>query len=189
MHTEGSKQCSRCRATKPRTDFNVRRRAYDGLRAECRACQKADAAKYRVKNSDKLRAYRAENAFRRVSYQREYYDANQETLRQDAIQRYNRNRIARKESTRRYREANRDRARVWYDTRRARKHEAFVESVERLVVLERDDGVCGICGEDVDPFAFHVDHIIPLARGGEHSYGNVQVAHPRCNMSKRTRII
>lgn len=57
--------------------------------------------------------------------------------------------------------------------------------LSRLVVLEMDDRVCGICGEDVDPFDFHVDHIIPLAEGGEHSYANVQVAHPSCNTSKR----
>jgi 5-methylcytosine-specific restriction endonuclease McrA len=32
--------------------------------------------------------------------------------------------------------------------------------------------------------AFHVDHKVPLARGGEHSYENVQPAHPFCNGSK-----
>lgn len=58
------------------------------------------------------------------------------------------------------------------------------EVVVPLAVLERDDGVCGICGEDVDPFDFHVDHIIPCAQGGEHSYENVQLAHPGCNTKK-----
>ena len=65
---------------------------------------------------------------------------------------------------------------------------AFVEEVYPLVVLERDDGICGICGEDVDPFDFHVDHIIPLSRGGEHSYANTQPAHPFCNLSKNDRL-
>lgn len=71
--------------------------------------------------------------------------------------------------------------------RRARQRGAFIEDVDPLVVLERDDGVCGICGEDVDPFAFHVDHVIPLARGGEHSYANTQPAHPSCNSRKGGR--
>jgi 5-methylcytosine-specific restriction endonuclease McrA len=68
--------------------------------------------------------------------------------------------------------------------RDARKLENYVEDVHRLVVLERADGICGICGEDVDPLNFHVDHIEPLARGGEHSYANTQPAHPPCNQRK-----
>lgn len=71
--------------------------------------------------------------------------------------------------------------------REARKRGQFVENVHPLAVLERDDGVCGICDSDVDPFDFHVDHVIPLSAGGEHSYANVQVAHPICNLRKGDR--
>jgi 5-methylcytosine-specific restriction endonuclease McrA len=35
---------------------------------------------------------------------------------------------------------------------------------------------------------FHVDHVVPLARGGEHSYANTQPACPPCNMSKGARV-
>jgi 5-methylcytosine-specific restriction endonuclease McrA len=62
------------------------------------------------------------------------------------------------------------------------------EPIDQLVVLERDDGVCGICGGDVDPMDYHVDHIIPLARGGEHTYANVQTTHPSCNVAKGARL-
>jgi 5-methylcytosine-specific restriction endonuclease McrA len=60
----------------------------------------------------------------------------------------------------------------------------FVEDVDRLVLLELHDGVCGICGEDVDPFSYHVDHVVPLVQGGFHNYVNTQPAHPRCNLRK-----
>jgi 5-methylcytosine-specific restriction endonuclease McrA len=89
---------------------------------------------------------------------------------------------------RRYRQNNPDSLRRKDQRRRARKRSAFIEDVHPLVVLERDDGVCGICGGDVDPEDFHVDHIIPLARGGEHRYANVQPAHPWCNLSKCDRL-
>lgn len=68
--------------------------------------------------------------------------------------------------------------------RRARLRNAFVESVDAAVLLERDAGICGICGGDVDPEAFDVDHIRPLCQGGEHSYANTRVAHPHCNRSR-----
>jgi 5-methylcytosine-specific restriction endonuclease McrA len=68
--------------------------------------------------------------------------------------------------------------------RRARFAGQYVERVESLIVLERDDGVCGVCGDDVDPTRFHVDHVVPLSKGGVHAYSNVQVAHPSCNVRK-----
>lgn len=74
--------------------------------------------------------------------------------------------------------------RKWEATRRARKRERFVEMVDPGIVFERGMGLCGICGIAVDRNAFEVDHIVPLARGGEHSYANVQPAHARCNRRK-----
>ena len=68
--------------------------------------------------------------------------------------------------------------------RRARLRDSFVEKVDPLLVWERDDGVCGICGESADASDWHLDHIVPIARGGAHSYANVQVAHPDCNWRK-----
>lgn len=60
--------------------------------------------------------------------------------------------------------------------------------VDRQIVYERDEGICGICKESVDRDDFHIDHVIPLARGGKHSYADVQVAHPVCNSRKGARI-
>lgn len=87
-------------------------------------------------------------------------------------------------SPRRYRD-NPDRTKLYATRSRvARSDGTFVEDVAPLVVLEMDDGTCGICGEDVDPERYDIDHVIPLSRGGEHSYANVQVAHPACNRRK-----
>lgn len=62
--------------------------------------------------------------------------------------------------------------------RRVRLVGAFVEDVDRHIALEHDDGICGISHEDVDPFNFQVDHVVPLTRGGLHNYENRQTAHP-----------
>jgi 5-methylcytosine-specific restriction endonuclease McrA len=74
-------------------------------------------------------------------------------------------------------------------TRDARKRNAYVEAVNPQVVYDRDQGICGICRLPVDRTEqWHVDHIIPLARGGEHSYANTQLAHGLCNSIKSDRI-
>ena len=73
--------------------------------------------------------------------------------------------------------------------RRARKRNQFKEFVDRTVLFKRDGGLCGICELAVDPGNWHLDHIIPLAQGGEHSYANTQVSHPACNLKKGTKIL
>lgn len=64
----------------------------------------------------------------------------------------------------------------------------------------RDDGVCGICG-GFAPLVYGatrrnrpsdmatIDHVRPLARGGEHSWANVQLAHLACNLRKHAKEI
>ena len=64
-----------------------------------------------------------------------------------------------------------------------RKREQFVETVDPTVIWKISNGICGICGLPIVG-KFEVDHIIPLARGGEHSYRNTQATHPRCNRVK-----
>ena len=71
--------------------------------------------------------------------------------------------------------------------RRAKNRKAFVENIDRDIVWKRDKGLCGICGRDVKG-KWHLDHIIPISKGGLHSYNNVQVSHPRCNLQKGNKI-
>lgn len=75
-------------------------------------------------------------------------------------------------------------ARASEAARRARKRNQFVEPVDPQIVWERDEGVCGLCGKPADYADWHMDHVVPLARGGEHSYANTQVSHPACNLEK-----
>lgn len=73
--------------------------------------------------------------------------------------------------------------------RRARKIEAFVEHVDPAIVWERDGGICHICREPADPADWHLEHVVALAKGGEHSYANVAVSHPACNQRKGTKTL
>lgn len=55
---------------------------------------------------------------------------------------------------------------------------------------------CALCGEPIDytlkwpdPMSFVVDHIVPIAKGGSHTFENTQACHASCNSKKRARII
>lgn len=65
-------------------------------------------------------------------------------------------------------------------------------------VMLRDQGICQLCGKPVDTTSRSgkgvgklyptIDHIIPLSRGGGHTWDNVQLAHLICNSIKCDRM-
>lgn len=69
------------------------------------------------------------------------------------------------------------------------------EPVDRLKVFERDGWLCMLCmlpiDPDVkwpDPLSASLDHVVPLSRGGDHTYLNTQCAHLRCNIIKGAEV-
>lgn len=58
-------------------------------------------------------------------------------------------------------------------------------------VFARDNYTCRLCGEPVDMDSEDpalqptLDHIVPLSKGGQHAWSNVQLAHHICNQYKR----
>ena len=88
-----------------------------------------------------------------------------------------------------YRAAHPERKRDSESLRRAQKKASVTETIASLTVYERDKWKCGVCKKPVKPEEASLDHIIPLAKGGEHSYRNVQLAHLKCNISKKDRAI
>jgi len=79
--------------------------------------------------------------------------------------------------------------------RDARKRGQRVGQVSPAAVYARDFWICQLCGDPLDMdavvpdwYAPTVDHIIPLAHGGEHSMANTQAAHFICNSRKGDRV-
>ena len=82
---------------------------------------------------------------------------------------------------------------------RCRKYKSMYDpAVKPHLVIQRDKGVCQICGKKCDetdrrwgsfgPDSPTVDHIVPLAQGGAHTWDNVQCACALCNSYKRDLI-
>lgn len=78
--------------------------------------------------------------------------------------------------------------------RRGRMASAFVDDVHKIVIAKRDRWICQLCGSKVSktlraphPHSWSIDHVIPIAAGGEHSYANTQLAHLGCNVAKGHR--
>ena len=72
--------------------------------------------------------------------------------------------------------------------RRAAKRLTMVKPVDFLRILARDGDRCHLCGGLIPAEARHFDHVIPLARGGQHQEENIRVAHVTCNLRKGGRM-
>ena len=182
------KRCVRCGVTTSLDDFTVARQNKDGRSSWCRACfSEYNKARYTPRERKRPTPEEIqENA--RIRGLR-WYHRHADELSAQRQQRSDEEKALERERKRRYYDDNKE---IWRQSsrrRHARKRSAFIDDVHPLVVLERDDGMCGICGGDVDPADFHVDHIVPVSRGGEHAYYNVQASHPLCNRRKYTRLM
>lgn len=87
------------------------------------------------------------------------------------------------------------RVRAGASLRRALKAGVGGHVVSRWRIYERDSWTCHICGDPVDRNAKVpdmaapvLDHVIPIARGGGHTEGNLKTAHFYCNSVKRDLI-
>lgn len=76
-------------------------------------------------------------------------------------------------------------------------------SITIAKLIKRDEGICKICGEKVDTKDYtidsnrnfivgerypSIDHIIPVSKGGTHTWNNVQLAHHQCNSIKNDNV-
>lgn len=186
--------------------FRSRKSAKDGLRNWCRVCLSAYESDYRKEHEEKNREYmhtyyleHKEQLFERNKrwieehpeqvreYKRKYQRNNPFKKREYYLA--NREKVLTK--TRAYAKAHPDPAR-----KRARKYKrlGIVNSIEghytkRDVIAQaaRQRGKCFWCDCKLDA-DYHVDHVIPISRGGTNYPSNLVVACPFCNLSKGNKL-
>jgi 5-methylcytosine-specific restriction endonuclease McrA len=177
-------EATRC----PECNRSYCRERYQAKKAEYKERAARWAAENHERRREIARAYGRRNPERVQRNSQRWRAENPERARAQSAEWREANRDRHNRMVAAWKRKNRDRQVVAQGARRARKARCFVEHVEPLVLLELDDGACGICGEDVDPFDFTIDHVIPLDPG-DHSYGNTQVAHRGCNTRKGRRLM
>lgn len=170
-----TKICFECKREYPRTIQNFHRnsRGLDGLYHKCKQCLLAYHRRLIEANPEQYRA--TDRAYRKSHP--EVHRARTRKFRAN-------HREQRAEELKVWRAANPLRSRSYWQNRRARKAERFVEDVDLGVLYERDRAICQICSKHVARRDASVDHIIPLSKHGEHSYRNTQLAHRRCNSQR-----
>lgn len=69
------------------------------------------------------------------------------------------------------------------------------DDIDHLTLFELHGWMCWVCKEEINKFlrfphfmAATVEHIIPLSKGGTHTWDNVAPAHAKCNFDKGDRL-
>lgn len=132
---------------------------------------------YRRANKDKLSEKRKEwvkiNEASLIQKRHEYYIANKDKHNEYSSINYSKNK---------------DRHRVYRNNRRARKLNAggkhSINDVKKLLALQQ--WMCACCRISIKE-SYHIDHIMPLAKGGTNNKENIQLLCPSCNLMKKDK--
>lgn len=192
------KACQQCEETKSIECFCLNRRNADGRNNRCKTCVNEMSRKrhkervindpvYRTKKYEQSKTYRTENPEKSKESSDKWRQANLDRVKNNHKKWRARN--SRTEYMREWSRANRDKRDAAYNKwRAAKKGSSTTETIIKQNVWDRDKGMCGICGDPADFSNWHLDHIIPLSRGGTHTLENVQVSHVYCNLSKGNKL-
>lgn len=156
------KICGTCGKPKPTSEFHRNRKTKDGLSRNCIPCRNAIWRKWYEANKEKKRRLKRER----------WHVVGLERARANAT---------------RYQHENPERKVVWANARRARKMGVRIEPADANTIhLERIKGQrCAYCGAS----ASHADHVVALARGGDHAPWNLVMACQACNGAKHSRLL
>lgn len=195
-----SKPCSSCKQQLPLESFCRNKRTSDGLNIYCRKCARD---KYLAKRAQILLSkqnYYLANADRLADYRKKYYAQNRLRLLAEKKEFYLNNKTRLQEKNKEYAKNNREKLNAWLRDYTIRKPEVISRkrATRRLkiksnsfLIRKRElqkiySSPCYVCGTTE---SITVDHIIPIAKGGTHSVGNLLPLCLSCNTSKQDRLL
>ena len=180
---ETTKICTVCKQEKPLTEFSFRKDT-NKYRNQCKECKSLKYKKYYSKNRDEIlikkREYRFDNIDKFKMKDKKYYEENSEAI---------------KERRREYVAKNKDKIKQYKKTDSYKINERLYKHKRRAKIkkggvtkgqidnLIKNTSHCYWCGKDIKD-NFHIDHYIPLSKGGEHTIENIVLTCPSCNLKK-----
>lgn len=75
----------------------------------------------------------------------------------------------------------------WRRGRMPGQERTKIPRATRARIFERDGGSCAYCGAELTTATMHVDHVIPVSRGGGNNDSNLVASCRPCNLSKGAR--
>ena len=154
----------------------------------CKAAHSDYVKKYYLEKSEDIRKKRIERYYSQAEIERlkrrEYYSKNSNKEKDYA-------KLIRKTRPEIKRESER--------RRRTLKKNGNVQKYKESEVLDLYGWICHICNGSINPAAsrsagignwelgLHIDHLVPISKGGEDTLSNVRPSHAACNLKKHAK--
>ena len=133
-------------------------------------------------------------------YFKKYYMENKDDLKERSIEWRNKNKDRAKELLKLYKEKNKDkiiaerkknleRSRGYNAKRRAKMRQSGGSFKKKDIddMFISQSGLCVACGVNLINSGYHIDHKVPLSKGGTNWIENIQLLCPSCNLSKNNK--
>lgn len=174
------KTCTQCKIAKPLDNFPNSKGRKDGKYPWCKPCSTRKSLE---------RSATPENRQKKSIYDKARYAANPEIAKQ--YHRDNYHKVAAKAVARSGELAKKNPARrraiaMAYKARRRSVERAGMTGVEFGSWLNRQAKICHWCAIECEE-SYHVDHVMPLAKGGHHEAWNLVIACQPCNQKKSSK--
>lgn len=168
------RDCNACGNSVKLSDFVKDNRSKNGYGSWCKFCKNKKNMQWAKSNPEKIskisKKWRLANPKKIAELKTAWREANREQE------------LAKK---REWSQANKDKGRLYSSVRRAKKRSTSIfkvtsDDIQKLKALN-----CAYCQAPSE----QIDHVIPLARGGSHSIGNLAPACKKCNQSKGSKLL
>lgn len=206
---ECTKRCPKCGETKSIDEFYKNKSRKDGYSVWCKGCDNTNHKKYVQNNKEHMREYERYEYYKHHEdhkrRSREYVKNNKEKVKQIRVKYYQKNREQILARGKLYTQDNKDkisvRNKAYYESHkedfifRARERKKKIrETKDGTITKETLSAMyeiqlhkCDYCGGNLDELGKHLDHILPLIKGGIHTLSNVHWVCPKCNLSKNDK--
>jgi len=199
---DGKKKCTGCFENKSINEFKIDKKTNRPI-AECKICEAKRNKEWREKNKEKLqeqreekkdiksnqdKKYRKNNLEKCETREKNYRDKNKEKVKKFKSAWHQKNYPNIKVRVKKY-----SKTQSGIESRRLadrRKRALKISTADGTItkkslqeLLKKQDNKCYHCESKLDETK-HLDHYIPLSKGGIHSMDNVVWSCPHCNLTK-----